>query len=275
MTAQDREPAARTGRQADAVRVQVDDDVMTISLNRPERHNAVNSALHAGLEAALLRAKADPDIRVVLLRGEGRSFCSGGDVEGFADGEPRNGGQQVIEMASGRRLLETLLSVQQPIVAAVRGYALGLGATIALFCDVVVAAEDAQFADTHVNVGLVAGDGGAVAWPLLMSFGKAKYHLLTGERVSGAEADRMGLVFKAVPADELEDEALRVARKLASMAPIAVAGTKATLNLILRERMNLVLDYGLFYEGATFLTEDHREASTAFVEKRPPTFRNR
>nr|WP_184842799.1 enoyl-CoA hydratase-related protein [Kribbella solani] len=248
---------------------------MTISLNRPERHNAVNSALHAGLEAALLRAKADPDVRVVLLRGEGRSFCSGGDVEGFAGGEPRNGGQQVIEMASGRRLLETLLSVQQPIVAAVRGYALGLGATIALFCDVVVAAEDAQFADTHVNVGLVAGDGGAVAWPLLMSFGKAKYHLLTGERVSGAEADRMGLVLKAVPADELEDEALRVARKLASMAPIAVAGTKATLNLILRERMNLVLDYGLFYEGATFLTEDHREASTAFVEKRPPTFRNR
>ncbi|GAA1593932.1 enoyl-CoA hydratase/isomerase family protein [Kribbella hippodromi] len=264
--------------QPDAVLVQVDDGLMTISLNRPERHNAVNGALHEALEEALLRARTDPQVRVVLLRGAGKSFCSGGDVEGFAEGSPGqalSGGQQVVDMTSGRRLLETLLSVPQPIVAAVRGYALGLGATLALFCDVVVAADDAQFADTHVNVGLVAGDGGAVAWPLLMSFGKAKYHLLTGERVSGAEADRLGLVLKAVPAAELEDEAVRVARKIAALAPIAVAGTKATLNLIVRERMNLVLDFGLFYEGATFLTDDHREASTAFMEKRPPTFRNR
>lgn len=262
----------------DAVLVSVDDGVMTITLNRPERHNAVNSALHTGLTDALQHAGSNPDVRVVLIRGAGRSFCSGGDVEGFAAGEPgqsKTGGQQVVGMTSGRELLETLMSVKQPIVAAVRGYALGLGATIALFCDVVVAAEDAQFADTHVNVGLVAGDGGAVAWPLLMSFGKAKYHLLTGDRISGAEADRLGLVLKAVPSDQLETEALQIAKKLAGMAPMAAAGTKATLNLILRQRMNLVLDYGLFYEGATFLSEDHREAATAFVEKRPPTFRNR
>lgn len=256
-----------------------DDGLMTISLNRPGRHNAVNGALHLALEAALERAATDPAVRAVLLRGEGRSFCSGGDVSDFADGaeedNPRSRGQQVVGMGGGRVLLEKLLAVKQPVVAEVRGYAFGLGATLALFCDVVVAAEDAQFADTHVNVGLVAGDGGAVAWPLLMSFAQAKYYLLTGERLSGTDAARLGLVLKAVPAEELAAEAVAVARKLASMAPMAAAGTKATLNLILRERMNLVLDYGLLYEGATFLSDDHREAAQAFVEKRPPIFHNR
>src|SRR5690606_17097895 len=114
-------------------------------------------------------------------------------------------------MTHGRELLETILAVKQPIVCAVRGYALGLGATIALFGDVVVAAEDAKFGDTHVKVGLVAGDGGAVAWPLLMSMAQAKYHLLTGERLSGTDAERLGLVLKAVPDEELDAEAVRLA----------------------------------------------------------------
>jgi enoyl-CoA hydratase len=157
----------------------------------------------------------------------------------------------------------------------VHGYALGLGATIALFSDVVIAAEDAAFADTHVNVGLVAGDGGAIAWPLLMSMAHAKYHLMTGERISGAEAARLGLVLKAVPSDDVHEEATQVARKLAALAPMAVAGTKATLNLVIRERMSRQLDYGLLYEGATFLSDDHREAAKAFTEKRTAVFRGR
>jgi len=157
----------------------------------------------------------------------------------------------------------------------VHGYAMGLGATIALFCDVVIAAEDATFADSHVAVALVAGDGGAVMWPLIMPFGAAKWYLMTGDRISGTEAARLGMVLKAVPADQLVDEATTAARRLADGAPLAVQGTKATINRILRSRMDLVLDYGLLIEGATFVSEDHREASVAFVEKRAPVFRGR
>lgn len=255
-----------------------DGGVLTITLNRPERHNAVNGDIHAGLEAAFRRATDEESVRVVVIRGAGRSFCSGGDVGDFAEGRPgesKTGGQQVVGMQSGRELLDAMLAVKQPVVGVVHGYALGLGATIALFCDVVVAADDAVFGDTHVSVGLVAGDGGAVAWPLLMPLGHAKYYLLTGDRLSGREAAERGLVFKAVPGSDLETEAARVVERLASVAPMASAGTKATLNLILRQRMELVLDYGLLREGATFLSDDHREAARAFVEKRPAVFRNR
>lgn len=261
-----------------AVLVDLTDGILTITLNRPKRHNAVNGALHDGLRDALRRAQSDAAVRVVLLRGAGRSFCSGGDVETFAQNrpaEPPSGAQVGLSVLSGRELLETMTAVEKPVVAEVRGYALGLGATIALFADVVVAAQDAVIADTHVNVGLVAGDGGAVAWPLLMSMGKARYYLLTGERLSGAQAAAEGLVFDAVPADELAGRAREVAGKLAAIAPLAAAGTKATLNLIVRDRMNLVLEYGLLREGLTFLSDDHREASAAFMAKREPIFRTR
>lgn len=259
------------------VLVAVEDGIMTVTLNRPERLNAVNPAMHRGLEEALRRAGADESVRVVLLRGAGRAFCSGGDVEMFAEGvtAPPSPAQRVLAVSEGRVLLDTVLAVRQPIVAAVQGYAFGLGATIALFSDVVIAAEDAAFADSHVNVGLVAGDGGAIAFPLLMSMAQAKYYLMTGERISGTEAARIGLVLKAVPAAELDAEALGVARKLAALAPMAVAGTKATLNVILRERVAAQLEYGLLREGATFLSDDHREAAKAFVEKRPAVFHGR
>lgn len=264
---------------AAAVLTEVDDNgVMTITLNRPDRHNAVNGAIHQGLVDAFRHASEETSVRVLVIRGAGKSFCSGGDVGDFAEGAPGEGvtpGQQVVGMRSGRELLDAMLAVPQPIVGAVHGYAMGLGATIALFCDVVIAAEDCTIADTHVNVGLVAGDGGAVAWPLLMPLGHAKYYLLTGERLSGTEAARLGLVFKAVPRGDLDSDVATVAARLAQVAPMAAAGTKATLNLILRQRMDLVLDYGLLREGATFVSEDHREAARAFVEKRPAQFRNR
>jgi enoyl-CoA hydratase len=168
-----------------------------------------------------------------------------------------------------------MLDVEQPIVAAVQGYAMGLGATLALFCDIVLAADDAVFADTHVNIGLVAGDGGTVIWPLLTSFAAAKYYLLTGDRISGIEAERIGLIHRAVPADQLLDEARGLADRLAARAPLALRGTKRAINLQLRERTQLLLDPAMIAEGMTFLSEDHQEASTAFVEKRPPVFQGR
>lgn len=256
-------------------------DVLVLALNRPESRNAINGELSRDLHEAFRRVATDASVRAILIRGEGKSFCVGGDVKMFAEAaevdqaDLPSPAAKAIGTLGGTELVDLLLAIPQPTVAAVQGHAMGLGATIALFCDVVVAATDAQIADTHVNIGLVAGDGGAVAWPLGMPFGAAKWYLMTGDRLTGVEAERLGLVFKAVPEAELFDEGLRAASRLAEMPPMAVQGTKATLNRILRHRMDLTLDFGLLYEGATFLSEDHIEASTAFVEKRKPVFKGR
>jgi enoyl-CoA hydratase len=213
-----------------------------------------------------------------VLRGEGKAFCAGGDVntmEGAGEGPGPSPALTVRSTLDAARMIDMLLAVPQPIVCAVQGFAMGLGATVALLCDVVVMAEDAQIADTHVNIGLVAGDGGAVIWPLLASLGAVKWHLLTGDRISGLEAARLGLALKAVPAAELDAEAQALAARLAQIAPLAVRGTKETLNRIIRDRINMVLDTGLLLEGATFVSEDHREAATAFLGKRPAVFKGR
>lgn len=252
--------------------------VLTVSLNRPEQRNAVNAEMHHALASILKQAATDRNVRAIVLRGEGKAFCAGGDVTTMAgadDGPAPSSAQIVLETLSAAEVIDMILAVPQPIVCALQGFAMGLGATIALLCDVVVMAEDAVIADTHVNIGLVAGDGGAVLWPLLESFAAAKWHLMTGERVNGVDAVRLGLALKAVPAAELDDEATRLADRLSQIAPLAVQGTKATLNRILRDRIALVLEHGLLLEGATFVSDDHREAATAFLAKRQPVFGGR
>jgi enoyl-CoA hydratase len=254
-----------------------DGRLLTVSFNRPDRLNAVGGGFHEEFVEILGRAGRDDSVGAILLRGEGKAFCVGGDVKGFDErasgAKPARPAHTVLHTLNATELLEAILGVPQPIVAAVHGYAMGLGATIALFCDVVVAAEDAHFADTHVSAALVAGDGGAVMWPLIMPFGAAKWYLLTGDPISGAEAARLGMALKAVPGDQLLDEASALARRLADGAPLAVQGTKATLNRIVRDRMSLLMETGLLLEGATFVSDDHREAAAAFVAKRKPTFR--
>lgn len=250
-----------------------DGHLLVVSLNRPERLNAMGGTLLQDLTTILETARDDRSVRAILLRGEGRAFCAGGDVKSFD--EQASGTRQatrIFDTTRGSRLIETVLSVPQPIVAAVHGYAMGLGSTLALLCDVVIAAEDATFSDSHVNIGIVAGDGGAVLWPLLLPFGAAKWYLLTGDRISGAEAARIGLVLRSVPAERLLDDATAAARRLADGAPLAIQGTKATINRILQDRMHLLLETGLLYEGATYMSDDHREAAAAFVAKRTPTF---
>ncbi|WP_248798141.1 enoyl-CoA hydratase/isomerase family protein [Pseudomonas sp. MWU13-2105] len=254
------------------------DGILTLTLNRPDRLNAVGDDMHEGLEAILHDLRHDPSVRAVLLTGAGRAFCVGGDVKAFADTsqvEHTPYESMALVTQSAARLIERFIEVPQPLVAAVQGYAMGLGATLALMCDVLIIAEDAQIADTHVPVGLVAGDGGALAWPLAMSFRAAKYYLMTGERLNGIEAARLGLALRAVPADQLQDQALALVQRLAALPPLALQGTKRTLNHILRQRSQLLMDTGLHLEAATFLSDDHKEAASAFMEKRTPTFHGR
>jgi enoyl-CoA hydratase len=251
-----------------------DGRLLTLTFNRPDNMNAIDGSIHEDLDALIALIRRDESVGAVLLRGEGRAFCAGGDIKMMSAATP-TAVERVDSILGSKELLYSMLAIEQPIIAAVQGFALGLGATIALFCDIVLAAEDAYFADTHVNVGLVAGDGGAVLWPLLLPFGQAKYHLLTGDRITGADAARMGMIHKAVPADQLLDEATAVARRLADGPTLALKWTKKAVNQVLRERLDLILEIGLALEGATFLSDDFKEASSAFIEKRKPTFTGR
>jgi enoyl-CoA hydratase len=259
----------------DLVKVTQEGGLLTVAFNRPERLNAVGDGMGRQFEEILMIAREDTSVRAILVRGEGRAFCAGGDVKEF-DEEAKAGttppAKKVYSLLHGAEIVDIMLSVPQPLVAAVQGYAMGLGATYALFCDVVIAAETAVFADAHVAIGLVAGDGGAVMWPLIMPIGAAKWYLMTGDRISGTEAARLGMVLKAVPEDQLLEEATKMARRLAEGAPLAIQGTKRAINKIIHNRVDQVLEHGLLLEGATFTSQDHKEAAAAFVEKRKPNF---
>jgi enoyl-CoA hydratase len=259
--------------------VEQEGHLLSVTLNRPESLNAVGGGMHEELEELWPLLGTDDSVGAVLLTGAGRAFSSGGDVKGMAataaSGD-KSVGRTVSSLLHGaKRLVMGMLEVEQPIVAAVQGYAMGLGATIALCSDVVIAAEDAVFGDTHVAIGLVAGDGGTVMWPMLLPINTAKYYLLTGDRLSGKDAERLGLVVRAVPADSLHAEAKAIAQKLADGPTMAIRFTKVAVNKILRERANLVFDTSLILEAATMHSDDHREAGAAFVEKRRPQFNGR
>lgn len=257
------------------LRVECDGSVLDVCLNRPHALNAVGDGMHEELEELFGRVAGDRAVGAVLLRGEGKAFCAGADIKELTEpGLDESDVARVARMTDmTRRLVGNLLAVEVPIVAAVHGYAIGMGANLALFCDVVLAADDAVFADNHVAVGLVAGDGGTVMWPLLMPINSAKYYLLTGDRLDGRTAERLGLVQQVLPADELLPAARALAHRLAAGAALAIKGTKRAINKIVQERVNLMLEGAIQTEGLTFLSHDHQEAARAFVEKRPPVFR--
>jgi enoyl-CoA hydratase len=258
------------------IKVEKQDKLATVTLNRPDSLNAVNPGLHSELEHIWLDLADDREVNAIVLTGAGRAFCAGGDVKGMSSrssdgGESRR--HNLVTPAGGRRMIQNMLEVEQPIIGAINGDAVGLGATIALLCDVIVASEKARFGDTHVRVGIVAGDGGAVIWPLLIGPARAKEFLMRGNLINGADAARIGLVNYAVAPDQVMAHAHAIARELADGATWAIRWTKLSVNKWLKEQVNLILDASLAYEMVTFTTEDHREAARAFVEKRKPNFK--
>jgi enoyl-CoA hydratase/carnithine racemase len=262
------------------IKVDKSDRLATVTLNRPESLNAVNPPLHHELERIWIDLGDDPDVNAILLTGAGKAFCAGGDVKNMAsrssgDSAPDPRRRFALNPGGARRLIERMLDVEQPIIGAINGDAVGLGATIALFCDVIVAAEKARFGDPHVRVGIVAGDGGAVIWPLLIGPARAKEFLMRGHLVNGAEAAKIGLVNYAVPLEEVLPKAEAIARELADGPTWAIRWSKLSVNKWLKDQVNLILDASLAYEMLTFTTEDHKEAARAFVEKRRPKYQGR
>lgn len=247
--------------------------VMVVTLNRPDKLNAVNGAMHEEITKSLREVARDVDSSVIVLTGAGRAFCAGGDVSTMDSPEGFDSSRTDPDAVSGEGLVDALIRIDKPVIAMVNGAAVGLGATIALLCDVVVAANDAMFADRHVNVGLVAGDGGAVIWPLLIGPARAKEFLMTGDAVSGVEAERIGLINHAVPREQLMDYTMQLADRLAALPQFAVRATKVAINRIVRLAAYNVLDISGALELISMKREDHREAARAFVasRKRPST----
>jgi enoyl-CoA hydratase len=256
------------------IKVEKADRVATVTLNRPDALNAVTTALHHELELIWLDLAADQDVNAIILTGAGRAFCAGGDVKGMASGSFTgvSKGRGPITAANGRRLVQNILEVEQPIIGAINGDAVGLGATVALLCDITVASEKARFADTHVKVGVVAGDGGAVIWPLLIGPHRAKEFLMRGNFINGAEAGRIGMVNYAVPPEQVMPKARELAQELADGPTWAIRWSKLAVNKWLKEQANLIMDASLAYEMMTFKTQDHQEAVKAFIEKRKQNF---
>ena len=246
------------------------DGIVLATLNRPDRLNAVNAAMHSELARITREADADPDVKVLVITGAGRAFCAGGD---FGPQPAGGGGGMTLE--EGRQIVDHLLECSKPVISAVNGYAMGLGATVALLADVVYAARSATFADTHVVMGLGAGDGGQLIWPLLMGVNRAKYYLMTGDRLTATEAERLGLVNFVVDDATVVDEALALAARLAAGPGLAIAASKVAVNSYMRMISSVVLPLSLSVEGRTMSSADHREAVRAFQEKRTATFTGR
>jgi len=257
------------------IRIEKEGKLLTLTLNRPETLNAFSADLHREMEDIWADVAQDTDVNAVILTGAGKAFSAGGDVKDMAErAGTEEGWRRALTTSNGaRRLIQNMLEVSQPIIGAINGDAVGLGATIALFCDVIVASENARLGDPHVKVGVVAGDGGAVIWPLLIGVARAKEFLMTGRLVKATEAERMGLVNYALPQQEVFPKAKKLAQELAEGPPWAIRWTKLSVNKWLKDQVNLILDASLAYEMLTFCTHDHKEAAQAFLEKRKPQFK--
>jgi enoyl-CoA hydratase len=235
--------------------------------------NAVDEALHHDLTRLFAELRREREARAVLLTGRGRAFSAGGDFAWFP--KLREPGRMEALRQDAKQLITDLLDVEMPIVAAVNGPAMGLGASIALLCDVIFMADTATIGDPHVRIGLVAGDGGAVVWPLALGPARAKQYLLTGDPLTAVEAERIGLVNRVVPAADLDREAMAFAARLAAGAPLAVRYTKLAVNKLVKDAMTVAFDASTALELVTFHSGDHQEALAAIREKRPPRFTGR
>lgn len=250
------------------------DSVLRITIDHPDDPlNAVDGRLHEELARVLRELKREDRARAVVLTGRGRTFSAGGSFDWFPSLQDPAALEHLRRDA--KQLIWDLLDVELPIVAAVNGPAVGLGASLALLCDVIYMAEGATLADPHVRVGIVAGDGGTAIWPLALGPARAKQYLLTGDPVPAVEAERLGLVNVVVPADALQDEALAFARRLAAGAPLALRYTKQAVNALVKDALLRSFDTATALELVSFRSEDHREALAALREKRPPAFKGR
>ena len=251
--------------------VTADGDVRIVTLNRPERLNGVSEELHRRLSEVWRELADDAGARAVILTGAGRAFSAGGDFDHLrrhhTDPELR---ERSIRLD---RMIQTeMMRFPLPVIAAVNGPAVGLGCSLALGCDLVLIADDAYLADPHVSVGLVAGDGGVTLWPMLTSLLRVKEYLFTGDRIPAATAVELGLANRTVPPEDLQREALALARRLAAQPPDALRATKMALAVVMEQLTRGGMEAALAAERETMTSPDHIRIvyKLASGARRPP-----
>jgi enoyl-CoA hydratase len=240
--------------------------VRILTLNRPDHLNSVSDELHDALRHVWHLLEDDEEAGAVVITGAGRAFSAGGDIPMLLDSHnnpPRNRRR----IRGGDRLAQSIIACELPVIAAVNGPAVGLGCSLAVMSDLVVMNEDTYMADPHVSVGVVAGDGGTVVWPLMMSLMKAKEYLLLGERIQAKDCERLGLANRVVARDQVLPVALELAERLAAQPVQALRDTKRALNLHLQAAANVVLPFAFAAEETTFLLPPVRETAERFLEK--------
>ena len=256
---------------------EVKDGIATLTLNRPERLNALGGTLRDDLHDAITRSAADPDVRVMIVTGAGKGFCAGGDVKAMNEAKESQRERPLLEkIAPGRdRTLLAMRDAPQPIIAAVNGAAAGAGMNLALGCDIRLASTAAKFSQAFVKRGLHPDWGGTYFLPRVVGMAKACELIFTGAVIDAAEALRLGIVSQVLPPEELLPAAQALARAIADGPPIAIRLAKRGLYRNAESDLRTALEYETFAQNNCFETEDATEGIKAFVEKRPPRFKGR
>ena len=244
--------------------------VMLITLSNPGKLNATNAAMHAELSTIFADIHASPEVRSVVVTGEGKAFSAGGDLDWIAE-QVGDYERTISVMREAGDIVRTMIECDTPIISAINGVAVGAGLAVALMADISIIDQDAKLTDGHLRLGVAAGDHAAAIWPLLCGMAKAKYYLLTSDFIDGREAERIGLVSRALPAEQVLPEALAIAERLALGPRQATLLTKRALNHWLRQALP-GFEASLAYEMLNFLGPDAAEGLAALRERRPADF---
>lgn len=245
--------------------------LLRVTLNRPEAMNAVNLELHDELPDALWFAQGDTGSDVVVLTGAGRAFSAGGDIS-HIEKNANNPHLFDHEARQAKRIIQTLLDIDKPVICRLNGHAVGLGATLALMCDIIFAADTAKIGDPHVGLGLVAGDGGAAIWAQRIGLARAKEFLFTGDLLTAQKAAEIGLINHCVPKEQLDETVDAFCGRLLKGAMGAIRATKVLTNIELKRIAHAVMDAGIAYESLSVRSADHLEGIAALRDKRAPKF---
>lgn len=256
------------------IKVNTENGICELRLNRPKAFNSFNREMALSFQEALDAANQDKLVRAIIIRGEGKAFCAGQDLKEVTDPQLNPGFEKILDEHYGP-IIKKIRTTEKPIIAAVNGVAAGAGANIALACDIVIAHELALFIQAFSAIGLIPDSGGTFFLPRLVGFQKATALAMLGEKVSAEEAEKMGLIYKMVKADEFEEFVSRMANRLANMPTKALALTKKALNASLTNNLEEQLDLESKLQIEASSTDDYHEGVSAFVEKRKPNFKGK
>jgi 2-(1,2-epoxy-1,2-dihydrophenyl)acetyl-CoA isomerase len=251
------------------IEYQVADKICTLTLNRPDRFNAFNEEMSKEFMEALKAAEKDPEVRVIILTGAGKAFCSGQDLKDIA-GQKRSLADSIERRYNP--MIKKVTGIEKPIICKLNGIGAGAGASLALACDMIIASEDSALLEAFVNIGLVPDSGSSYFLPRLVGRQKAFEIAALGDKISAVQAAQLGLVNQVVPATELDAKTLEIAQRFATGATKAIGMIKRMLNRSFESSLDEMLEQEKYCQEIAGNSKDYQEGVTAFTEKRKPNF---